>query len=313
MSTPAVQSASKFSNSSNNTTKANKKSTAVAATTKNEKHLDERKDVEEADEPEEPDEDDEEVNEDEAGATLTAEEVFKQAAENKKKAAIAAVLNKKNALNDMDEFETSSVDEDEPTENNNNEEEDEDLDANGKDLDESGGGDWVKVSNGHGNAEKKSKKNSIVQSISNSTSSTTSNANKAKNNYPVKVSSSLNSLDSFKEVSQVSMPSPLLAPQQQSFANNQSTLSLTVVKEDTSSSSSSSSSPIDMLIPNSLDEEEIMLRKALELSLKETKMMNENVAVTVDKVGSSSSVKSEKSAKNQGNAVKKVRLNIEKF
>ena len=62
--------------------------------------------------------------------------------------------------------------------------------------------------------------------------------------------SSLNSLDSFRE-------SPIVNQQQSKLSNV-----VDAVMTD------------DLLIPNSLDEEEIMLRKALELSLKETKMTN---------------------------------------
>ena len=80
-------------------------------------------------------------------------------------------------------------------------------------------GDWVKVS--HGN-EKKTLRSKPAPKPT------------PANSSPVKVSSSLNSLDSFND---------------------------------------EKLGTVDLLIPSSIDEEEIMLRKALELSLKETSML----------------------------------------
>ena len=113
-------------------------------------------------------------------------------------------------------------------------------------------GDWVKVaSNGHHYQEKKKADKNFNESKSISAKASLKKvAPHVTSTSPVKISNSLNSLDSFKD------PSP----------------SSQKVDEASGSKKKSKLSKEDLLIPNSIDEEEVMLRKALELSLKETSM-----------------------------------------
>ena len=109
-------------------------------------------------------------------------------------------------------------------------------------------GDWVKVaSNGHHYQEKKKTDKSFNEKSLATKAGLKKAAPHLTSTSPVKISNSLNSLDSFKD------PSP----------------SCQKADEASSSKKKSKLSKEDLLIPNSIDEEEVMLRKALELSLKE--------------------------------------------
>jgi hypothetical protein len=190
----------------------------------------------------------------------------------------------------MDDFETSSLDDAEEGNECHEKEDDEEVEDIDEEIDEDDEeeeddivldeGDWVKVSSGNGDKKSKNKVYAPSKSIGSSSTFTTVKTNgnliapqsftsivgqshlqvsKQVSGKQVKVSSSLNSLDSFKDTL-------AFAGTKDAKKNG---------NDHGNENSHSDQSPIDLLIPNTLDEEEIMLRKALELSLKETKMMSE--------------------------------------
>jgi hypothetical protein len=91
---------------------------------------------------------------------------------------------------------------------------------------------------------------------------------------PVKISNSLNSLDSFKDITEYKLKSNNKKVSLVDNAIKEVDLKIKEMnlkeKNNSSIEAAGKLSTVDLLIPNSIDEEEIMLKKALELSLKET-------------------------------------------
>ena len=92
----------------------------------------------------------------------------------------------------------------------------------------------------------------------------------------VKISNSLNSLDSFKDIPEHKLKSTDKKEFLHDNVINESDFNIEGInsneKNKLSLEVADKLSTVDLLIPNSIDEEEVMLKKALELSLKESKI-----------------------------------------